>query len=133
MTESSSPKQPPVHGGPSLVLGPMLRFVDQTRAAVWLETDQSAKVEILGHSTSTFSIGGHHYCIVDISGLSPNSITPYEVMLNGAQAWPLPEWDEWPPSVIRTQSASARASIVFGSCRTGFPHTRPYCLSPYQH
>ena len=33
-----------------LVLGPLLRYVGETEAVVWVETDEPCEVEILGHS-----------------------------------------------------------------------------------
>ena len=34
----------------TLVLGPMLRHVGETTATIWVETDESCTVEVLGHS-----------------------------------------------------------------------------------
>ena len=33
---------------PELLLGPLLRYVDETDALVWVETDAPCEVEVLG-------------------------------------------------------------------------------------
>ena len=44
-----------------LVLGPLLRYVGDDEATVWVETDRACTVEVLGCSSSTFCVAGHHY------------------------------------------------------------------------
>ena len=34
-----------------LVLGPLLRYVCETEAVVWVETDEPCEVEVLGHTS----------------------------------------------------------------------------------
>ena len=46
--------------------------------------------------------------------------------------WPQ-DGSEFPPSALRTHSARGPARIVFGSCRTAYPHEPPYTLKPDQH
>ena len=100
-----------------LVLGPVLRHVGETTASVWVQTDRPATVEVLGCSTRTFEVCGHHYALVEVTGLAPGSCTPYEVRVDGERAWP-PEVTPFPPSVVRTRGgASGRTRMVFGSCR----------------
>jgi len=76
-----------VTSGP-LVLGPLLRYVDQTSATVWVETRARARVTVhLGDrswSTGTFAVHGHHYALVEVSGLQPGSTTPYSVSVDGS-------------------------------------------------
>jgi len=110
-----------------LVLGPILRHVDATSATIWVETDGPATVEVLGHSTPTFCVRDHHYALVIVEGLAPGEQIPYEVSLDGAHCWPLPD-DPFPPCVIRTIGDGVKR-IVFGSCRTAAPHEPPYTLS----
>ena len=112
-----------------LILGPMLRFVDETRATVWVETDASCEVEVLGRRERTFCAEGHHYAIVPITGLEPGEEYPYEVNLDGKRAWPLDDTD-FPPSAIRTIHPDRPLKIVFGSCRVAVPHEEPWNLSP---
>ncbi len=103
---------------PSLLLGPVLRHVDETTAVVWVQTDAAARVEVLGCAADTFEVAGHHYALVVVTGLSPDTRTGYRVHVDGRQAWPPPA-SPFPDSVIPTRGpASARRQrIVFGSCR----------------
>ena len=66
-----------------LILGPMLRYVDETSATVWVETDGPCEVDVLGRTERTFCAEGHHYAIVPITGLEPGETYPYEVALAG--------------------------------------------------
>lgn len=106
----------------ALVLGPVLRHVDDTTATVWVQTDTPAVVEVLGCSASTFEVQGCHYALVLVEGLTPDSVTQYSVHIDGQQVWPEPDSD-FPPSVIRTRGpkANKRLRIIFGSCR--YPKT----------
>ncbi|HEX8758750.1 MAG TPA: alkaline phosphatase D family protein [Pseudonocardiaceae bacterium] len=103
-----------------LVLGPALRHVGRTTAAVWVQTDRSAEVEVLGCRASTFTVHGQHYALVEVNGLQADSVTTYQVHLNGNLAWPAPG-SPWPDSRIRTRGGSAPVRVVFGSCR----HAKP--------
>ena len=102
--------------GPALVLGPMLRYVSETEATVWVETDRECLVEILGRSAPTFEVAGHHYGLVVIDGLTPGSEHEYQVALDGTVRWPLPDGG-FPPSVLRTLSQDRPVRLAFGSCR----------------
>ncbi|MBJ7383232.1 MAG: alkaline phosphatase family protein, partial [Mycolicibacterium sp.] len=56
----------------SLLLGPVLRHVGATTAQVWVQTEHSAIVEILGCSAPTFEVQGFHYAVVPVQGLTPD-------------------------------------------------------------
>lgn len=113
--------------GPRLLLGPLLRYVDDTSATVWVETSQPCSVEILGSSAGTFTVSGRHYALVVIEGLAPGSSTEYAVTLDDSLVWP--EFaSELPPSLIRTSGRGSDVSILFGSCRAAAPHELPYTL-----
>ncbi|MFJ8672732.1 alkaline phosphatase D family protein [Streptomyces sp. NPDC093589] len=118
-----------------LRLGPLLRYVDADSATVWVETDRPCEVRIrcgdgAGGAEHTWQVAGHHYALVPVTGLTPGSETPYEVLLDEQQAWPPPD-SHFPPSVIRALPDSAGAPgvgagsgtdaselrIAFGSCR----------------
>ncbi|MEV8378682.1 alkaline phosphatase D family protein [Kribbella sp. NPDC056861] len=103
-----------------LKLGPLLRYVDETRATVWVETTEAGEVEVLGHRTRTWSVHGHHYALVLIEGLEPASATPYEVHLDGEKVWPLAD-SPYGPSMIRTPRADGTFRLTFGSCRRSAP------------
>jgi PhoD-like phosphatase len=102
--------------GPALVLGPMLRYVSETEATIWVEVDRACQVEVLGRGTPTFEVAGHHYGLVVIEGLAPGSEYEYQVALDGTVRWPLPDGG-FPPSVLRTLDQGRPARLAFGSCR----------------
>ncbi len=111
-----------------LVLGPLLRYAGTTTATVWVETDSATEVEVLDHRSRTFEIEGHHYALVVIDDLEPESTIPYEVRLDGQLVWP--PTDGRPPCAIRTRHGERQANLVFGSCRIGAPERPPYTSSP---
>ena len=111
-----------------IVVGPLLRFVSDTEATLFVETDGACEVEILGRTEPTFRIEGHHYALVRLEGLEPDSRYEYEVALDGERRWPEPG-SELPPSVIRTLDGDGPIEICFGSCRVALPHEPPYTES----
>jgi hypothetical protein len=109
-----------VHQGTTeIVLGPMLRYAGTESATFWVETSAPCEVEILGRRTSTFAIEGHHYALLLVDDLTPDSVTPYDVRLDGELVWP-PD-DGRPQPVVHTRNNERRARLVFGSCRVGDP------------
>jgi hypothetical protein len=100
----------------ALVLGPLLRYVDETAATIWVETSRSCQVEVLGHRVRTFAVAGHHYGLVVITGLRPGTTYPYEVVLDGTVRWPVPQ-APFGLSVLRTLDPGTPQRLVFGSCR----------------
>jgi hypothetical protein len=111
-----------------LVVGPLLRYVGEREATVWMETDAACEVEVLGRRVRTFQVEGHHYALVMIEDLKPGSVYEYELALDGERRWPPPSSD-FPPSVIRTLDPGASVRLAFGSCRVSVPHDAPYNLS----
>jgi hypothetical protein len=110
---------------PNLLLGPILRYVSETEATVWVEADAPCEVEVLGHREPTFRVDGHHYALVAIEGLEPASRYEYEVRLDGEVRWPEAD-SELPPSAIRTLDSDKSLDICFGSCRVAVPHEAPF-------
>ncbi|HEV3398246.1 MAG TPA: alkaline phosphatase D family protein [Actinomycetes bacterium] len=124
---------------PKLVLGPLLRYVGETQATVWVETDAAAQVEVLVSpggvraGAPTFAVQGHHYALVLIEGLEPDRVYTYQVTLDGEQVWPEPAGGDgpaFPASTIRTLHGDHPLRIAFGSCRVAAPHTPPWTLPP---
>ena len=111
-----------------LVLGPLLRYVGVDEATVWAELDGACEVEVLGHRAPTFCVEGHHYALVQLTGLAPASTTPYELSVDGRRLWPEPG-SQFPASVIRTTAPGEPVRLVFGSCRVCVPHEPPFSLS----
>jgi hypothetical protein len=120
-----------------LLVGPLLRRVVGTRATVWVETSAPAVVTVrtaggATGSSPTFSAYDHHYAIVVVSGLTPESSTTYEVLIDDEVAWPIPD-SGFPASVIRTRAADDRdqpVSLLFGSCRETTQHATARKLPP---
>jgi hypothetical protein len=122
-----------------LILGPLLRYVGETEATVWVETDGSCEVTVSSGdgngfeaAEETFEVQEHHYALVCIDGLEPGGTYEYEVRIDGERCWPLPD-SEFPPSVIRTLDPEGPIEMVFGSCRVALPHEPPYTLSKDDH
>ena len=114
---------------PRLILGPLLRHVGTSDATVWVETDTPCEVEVRAgdspHRSPTFTVEGHHYALIVVTGLEPGSMHEYEVRLDGERVWPIME-SSLPPSVIQTIAPDGRLSLTFGSCRVSVPHEPPY-------
>jgi hypothetical protein len=115
-----------------LVLGPLLRYVGETEAVLWVETEEQCEVEVLGHRTSTFCVGRHHFALVVVDDLEPGSRTEYEVALDGERCWPEAD-SPYPPSVIRTLGGPGPVRVNFGSCRVSLPHHAPFTLPKDEH
>jgi hypothetical protein len=113
---------------PDLVLGPLLRYVSETEATIWVETDGPCEVEVLGRREPTFGVAGHHYALVRLEGLEPGRTYEYEVALDGERRWPEPS-SGLPPSAIETFAPGRSLDVCFGSCRVAVPHEEPYTLT----
>ncbi len=128
----------------TLVLGPLLRHVDETSATIWVEISAPGVVEVLDSQASTFTIAARHYALVIVEDLEPGVVIEYDVRVNGERVWPA-AGSEMPPSVIRTRRSPARkspagdaaeaqttpthtSSVLLGSCRAAAPHEPPYTL-----
>ncbi|PWI06114.1 alkaline phosphatase [Streptomyces sp. NWU339] len=121
----------------ALRLGPLLRYVDGSSATVWAETSRPGTAEVRcadgsGGTARTFQIAGHHYALVEVTGLTPGTATPYEVFLDGTRAWPSAEEEPFrslPPSVITTPAPATGPTtgrglrVAFGSCHWASPPT----------
>ncbi|NBE55468.1 alkaline phosphatase D family protein [Streptomyces boluensis] len=105
-----------------LRLGPLLRYVDGAAATVWVEADRPCAAEVRcadgsKGETPTFQVGGHHYALIPVAGLTPGTETAYEVLLDGHRVWPLDD-SPFPAPTIRTPAEpAAEVRVSFGSCR----------------
>lgn len=103
---------------PTIVLGPLLRYVEPTRATVWVETDAPCTVRVrcgdAEASADTWGVHGHHYAVLALTGLAAGTATPYVVELDDTPVWPLPGAQ---PSTIRTRAPDSDVRVAFGSCR----------------
>jgi PhoD-like phosphatase len=116
---------------PDLVLGPLLRYVSDTEATIWVEVDAPCEVRVLEATEPSFEVAGHHYALVRLEGLAPGSTTPYTVELDGTERWPQPG-SELPPSLIRT-IGDGSLDVRFGSCRVALPNEEPFTHSKDRH
>lgn len=109
----------------ALLLGPLLRYVDETSAAVWVETAAPGTVTVTrgtaSASASTFVVHDHHYALVELDGLAPGSTESYSVAIDGDRVWP-PAGSPFPDPVIATLEAGRPLHLAFGSCRTSVSH-----------
>ncbi|WP_322921970.1 alkaline phosphatase D family protein [Nocardioides renjunii] len=108
-----------------LVLGPLLRHVDETSAAVWVETRDAGTVTVRRGETSasarTFAVHGHHYALVELGDLQPGSTEAYAVEVDGERVWP-EAGSPFPAPVIATLEPGRPLHLAFGSCRTSVSH-----------
>src|SRR4029453_4282292 len=89
---------------PKLALGPLLRYVGETQATVWVETDAAARVEVAvspatddqaaaggapGHAPA-LQVQGHHSPVVLIGGLAPDPFPTSRAPPDGEPVWPEP-------------------------------------------
>ncbi|WP_210651900.1 alkaline phosphatase D family protein [Nocardioides sp. SYSU D00065] len=111
----------------ALVLGPLLRYVDETSAAVWVETRDRATVTVTrgdaSASAPTFAVHGHHYALVELGGLAPGTTEPYTVEVDGQTVWP-EAGSAFPAPRIATLEPGRPLHLAFGSCRTSVSHDR---------
>ena len=96
-----------------LLLGPLLRYVDETSAAVWVETAAPAHRHRhpgrrLGERAQTFVVHDHHYALVELDGLEPGTTEAYTVAIDGDRVWP-PAGSPFPDPVIATLEAGRPA------------------------
>jgi PhoD-like phosphatase len=115
-----------------LLLGPLLRYVGEDCAVIWVETEAPCEVEALGARERTFRVGDHHYALLRPAGLEPGAWHEYEVLLDGERAWPNPD-SPFPRSRFQTYPKSGPLRVAFGSCRVAAPHEPPFTLTRDQH
>ncbi|TFD22973.1 alkaline phosphatase D family protein [Cryobacterium sp. TMS1-13-1] len=108
-----------------LILGPMMRYVDNVSASIWFETRDAGRIVVTAAGRSwaarTFAVHAHHYALVHVDGLHPNTTLPYTVEFDGRPVWP--DSKSWyPAAVIATLGGGHPLRMSFGSCRTSVPH-----------
>ena len=106
---------------PGLLLGPMLRYVSETEATVWVETDGPCEVEVLGRRDRTFCVDGHHYALVCLDGPRARLVAGVRGEA-GRRARLAAAESGFPPSRAADPRARRPLRIVFGSCRVAVPH-----------
>ena len=104
-------------GAPRLVLGPLLRYVGETEATIWVETDRACRVEILGHQARDLRGGRAPLRAGGDRRARAGAEYEYQVTLDGTVRWPEPD-TPFPPSVLRTLDPGGRCgwcSVPAGS------------------
>src|SRR3954468_12462811 len=99
-----------------LLIGPLLRRVDGTRATIGVETSEPTRVRVEADgggagSAPTFTAYGHHYAVVVVEGLRAGAASAYRVRLDDRVAWPVAD-SAYPAPVIRTRDADDRDAPV---------------------
>jgi hypothetical protein len=113
-----------------LVLGPLLRYVGETSATIWVQTRDAGTVEVEAFDRTwqahTFGAHGRHYALVVLDGLEAGASSDYVVRIGGEQVWPEPEpqYAGLPASRVRLLRRSEPTRLTFGSCRTSVPHDK---------
>jgi hypothetical protein len=113
-----------------LVLGPLLRYVGETSATIWVQTRDAGTVQVEAFGRTwgarTFGAHGRHYALVVLDGLEVGASSDYVVRLGGEQVWPEPEprFPGLPPSRVRLLRHSEPTRLTFGSCRTSVSHDK---------
>jgi hypothetical protein len=112
--------------GDDLIVGPLLRYVDHRSVAVWVEVARPGEVRLRvpGRiwTAPTFAVHGHHYALVEASGLEPGDVFDYALDLDETPVWP--RETRLPPSRIATLKQRQGMRLAFGSCRTSGSHDR---------
>ncbi len=111
-----------------LVLGPLLRHVDETSATIWVETRTPARVTVTGSGRDDTRPKPRRSRCTAITtrssrstGSAPGEKYPYTVAIDGRQVWPEAD-SAYPPSLIPTLDDRKPLRLAFGSCRTSVPH-----------
>jgi hypothetical protein len=111
-----------------LVLGPLLRYVGEDCATVWVQTRDRARVRVRAFEREwevpTFAAHDRHYALVVLDRLEPGGVSDYAVDIDGTQVWPEaePALQGLPPSRIRLLRPHQPTRLAFGSCRTSVSH-----------
>ena len=118
---------------PDLVLGPLLRYVGETEATVWVETRRALRGRGAGpprahlhasRSTTTRWSGSKAWSRAASTSTRSASTASAAGRRPGS---------ELPPSAIRTLGRDAPIDVCFGSCRVALPHEEPYVHSKDRH
>lgn len=109
---------------PELVLGPILRYVDSTRATVWVETDRPCDVEVTtstGQSgvEQTWDVHQHHFAIVQLVDLPSGTLIDYTVTLTSSGDVGEAGVAVRSGGLLRTAAENDPLTVAFGSCRRG--------------
>ena len=119
----------------ALLLGPLLRYVDESSATIWVKVADAGRVRVTATlrgsretwraEAPTFRVHGHHFALVELAGLPKGSKLTYAVEVGGRPVWPprhTGDAREYPASLIATLDHAEPLRIAYGSCRTSVSH-----------
>ena len=107
----------------------MLRYVGETEATVWVETDAPCEVEVLGHADAHLPRRGPPLRAGLHRRPRARHHEPYEVHARRRAGLADARQRASRPRVIRTPTRTARrCELAFGSCRVASRTTPPYAL-----
>src|SRR5437763_180729 len=101
----------------------MLRYVGESEATVWVETDSPCEVEVLDTKQRTFEVEGHHYALLYIEGVEPSTSEfmrtrrdigrpPYEQVADFEEYCHL-YWESWQDPVIRWLFSTVSTAMIW--------------------
>ena len=107
------------------VLGPLLRYVDESRATIWCETDRPCEVDVLTGAAPPprADVERPRAPLRARARRGPAAVRRRRSTRSSSTAstvWPLAD-SAFPPSVIRTPDPDAPFRLAFGSCRRSAP------------
>ena len=111
-----------------LVLGPMLRHVDETSASIWVETRDAGTVEVRALAVGPARARSGCTTITTRSSRSTGSSPTRRCRTRSpSTVWWRPDADprpdvRYPASVIATRVPGRRLRMAYGSCRTSAPY-----------
>lgn len=118
---------------PAVLVGPMLRFVGETEATVWVQTSAPCEVEVLGARSRTFTVADQHYALVCVEG--PRGRRGVRVRGAPRRAAGVAGAGVAVPAEPDPHAGAHGGPVAdrFGSCRLVAPHEPPYVLPQTQH
>ena len=107
-----------------ILIGPLLRYVSETEATVWVETDEACEVAVLGAASRPSASRATTTRWSGSRASSPASPTSTRCALDGERRWPRAAR----PAAERDPHArpGEPLDVCFGSCRVAVPHEQPY-------
>ena len=105
---------------------PCSRYVGETEAVIWVETDGPARSRCSARASAPSASAATTTRSSAPAGSSPAPGTSTRSTLDGERVWP--RRTRLPASAFRTYPKDGPLQVVFGSCRVAAPHEPPYSL-----
>ena len=112
---------------PTLVLGPLLRYVGETEAVIWVETDSRLRGRGARHARA--HVPRLRPPLRARLLRRPRAAAPGTSTRSASTASASGRADDgFPPSAFHTYPKETPLQVAFGSCRVAAPHEPPYTL-----